>query len=245
MYSLFIISFILLSVTSIRSQSFLEDLTLSASYAYESVDDRIVSVADEGEKVYQWSVGVNKTIWETRRWEMVMGLGYSKRNIQYNREFYRCYFGLNSFGGHCAINNGLGVPLKSYNSHIIQLPVDFNFYPFGLSNLKGFITMKILNGVAINRHVTTLRRTAQESKSIIEWEGLEVNPGVGIDIEGVRVQVNYRLLHLRPYDPVFFATKKVEGIDFTNGDPPYKGKLNTYNPFKLWLSMGYRLGRIE
>ncbi|WP_236975490.1 hypothetical protein [Membranihabitans maritimus] len=243
MYSLFIISFILLSVTSIRSQSFLEDLTLSASYAYESVDDRIVSVADEGEKVYQWSVGVNKTIWETRRWEMDMGLGYSKRLVQYDRSFNRCYFGATGFGVHCL--NEIYIPMKTYRSDLITTPVNLYFYPLAKrEKWSPYLNVFLLNGIAFHRKVEATGDRS-EQKWEAEWEGLEVNPGIGIRFGRFHAGINYRLLHFRPYDPVFFNTKKAEGLEDYVGDPPYKGELNNYNPFKLWLSMGYRLGRIE
>ncbi len=172
---------------------------------------------------FEYNVLINKPTYTFHRFEVAIGLGYSFWRSTFSRPFDQSYF------------DDLTLPgrfIRDYNVHKIVFPLTGRFYV----NPKRSINLQIsaLPAISIHRHIS------QRDRNYTVWEfsphSLEINPGIGFKAgKHFEISLNYRAYNLMKLDRIIF-----NGILFRERDPEFlKQKTDTYNPFKLWLSVGY------
>jgi hypothetical protein len=69
---------------------------------------------------------------------------------------------------------------------------------------------------------------------MFDFYSLEVNPGLSYDIGRFEFGLKYRAFQVKKIDKILFSYRTLH-------DPRTDQVFETYNPFKLWFSVGYKL----
>lgn len=66
-----------------------------------------------------------------------------------------------------------------------------------------------------------------------DFYSIEINPGIEWSGKRFNIRMNYRAFQLKLIDRILFS-------DFTLNDDRENETFETFNPFKLWFSVGYK-----
>jgi hypothetical protein len=219
-------------LTSVRAQSFWNDLTISVELAAAQHDIRnskrkiIHSIAEspwdtQGRwGTWQYGISVRKHILDWRNISLEAGLGYSLEHLTYLRQINYCFF----YGDACPY---IGAHSDNYKVHLAEIPVTVTYPVVG--NLKA--ELSVLPLFDIYKTVRSPLGKLIGEKKTIDFYSLEINPGIRYQKDRIVLSMNYRLYQVKKIDRVIFNESKE--------------KLEDYNPLKFWFSVGYRLGNAE
>ncbi len=222
MKKIIILSFFSICALNLPAQSFFKNTRLSVGFAAQA-QDRRYSNLDNPQTItpqngssridFEYNFLINKPIYTFRRLETSVGLGYSLWRSTFPRPFDQSYFG--------TFNRGFRLT-DAYNIHKIVLPLTGRLYIGQKRNIN--LQISALPTLSINRYIT------QTDRNFSSWEfspySIEINPGIGFKAgKNSEVNLNYRAYQLAALDRVIFENEN--------------RKTDTYNPFKLWLSVGY------
>ena len=71
---------------------------------------------------------------------------------------------------------------------------------------------------------------------MFDFYSVEVNPGLSFELGRFELDLNYRVLQFKKIDKILF-----NHLLYDFGNPRATQVFETYNPFKLWFSVGYKL----
>jgi hypothetical protein len=170
---------------------------------------------------YQFGISAVRKILHKERFEIFAGGGLSSELSTFTRPFDHKF------------KKKRGSDILRYTNryyqNLLQLPIMPGFrvgnrFAVSLELLPQFSFLTIADNTA---------RVPTYSWWRFDFYSLEVNPGLSFDIGRVEFGLKYRA----------FQVKKIDRILFNSliNDPRTDQVFETYNPFKLWFSVGYKL----
>ena len=220
-------------LTSVRAQSFWNDLTISVEFAAAQHDKRFVSeklLNQHPEKWGTWQYGISlyKPILDWNYIRLEAGLGYGIEHLTYFRRVDHC------FGSPICFDDL--VHNDNYKIHLAQTPVKASVRL--TRNLEAEMTLLS----QFDFYKELIGKRGSRGKTTIDFYSIEVNPGLSYQFDRILIQMNYRLYQVKKIDQTIFSSRLLdEGKlrSFLNE------KFEDYNPLKFWFSVGYRLGNAE
>ena len=173
---------------------------------------------------YQFGIRGDRSIHINQLLEASIGLGISAELSTFTRPFDHFY--KRNFSQIKILPN-----TNRYYKSLIQLPLVTTFR----IRKKMRLSMEILPQYSF---LTIADNSENSPLGSISWWGfnfhsLEFNPGVIWSTENIDFGLKYRVFQIKRIDKILFN----DIID----DPRTDQNVETYNPFKIWLSFGYRL----
>ena len=174
---------------------------------------------------YDLSMYVQKRLFSYRVLTVDAGIGYAESSHSFARPF-----------DHSILNGGNTLELryiKKYTINKLIFPVSNKVYVGKL-----YLQIVVLPAISLKKSAVDRNFKKRVTKRQFAWNSLEINPGVGIEISHrLQLSVNCRLLYFNEIDKV-----KFNGLLFDEPYPEFlQQKADTYNPFKMWLTVGYKL----
>ena len=222
------------SLSYLAGQSIWRNMSIVGGAALGGQDRRLFYfppaerlLAREPKKLdYDLAFYLEKRVFRYKNLQMNAGIGYAESNTMFGRPF-----------DHSTLNGGNTLELryiKKYTINKLIFPVSNKVYVGKL-----YLQIVVLPAIsfkksAVNNGDVGIRVTKRQ----LAWNSLEINPGVCIEISHrLQLSVNCRLLYFNEIDKVKF--------NYLLFDEPYpdflQQKVDTYNPFKMWLTVGYKL----
>ena len=174
---------------------------------------------------HQWSISLLKKIGNLRNIEVQGGLGVSRELATFYRPFNQNY-GL-KFGSYVIRYT------DRFSQVLFQTPIKFGY------NLFGGAQMAFNVGLLpqFNFFTKANHSTDEINYQPYTWWGfhfysVEINPEIEFSLWRLHFSIKYRFFQFKKIDPILFWTTSTYVIE---------KKYETYNPFKLWLSIGYEL----
>ena len=176
---------------------------------------------------YDLSLYLEKRIFEWRFIQTGAGIGYMQSNTLFGRPF-----------AHSKLDGIFTEDLRFIDRYTINkliFPISTKFY-LG----KFYMHINALPAISFKKSVLDKRDTADKKYS--KWQfalnSLEINPGLGFQItERWQASIHYRWLYIYKIDSIIFNY-----LLFDEPSPEFlQQKVDTHNPFKMWLTVGYRL----
>ncbi len=221
---------------NLSAQSFFKNTRLSVGFAVQAQDRRLFDLSGRADIIkredskldYEYNILFQKPIMQYKRFMITTGLGYSQWISRFSRPFDHLRI--------LRLKSGdeRGRYIGNYHIHKMMVPVTTRLYIDQKSIFHAQIST--LLAISFNRIIT--EKTIDKTYS--RWEftphSVEINPGIGIILwKKFELNLNYRVLYVSELDNVIFNS-----ILFKEDDPEFlQQKTDTYNPFKLWLSVGY------
>ena len=228
--------FAFLSHGPVLCQGFLKNTFVTGGIALSGQDRRLFYFHHpeefiEGEKSkvdYEYNLLLQKNIFTYKRFQANIGAGYSEHNSTFPRPFDFSVLG----GG---LTRELRV-IKRYTINKLIMPVSGSI--FLSSSKKISLNFTVVPAVSFRKSAKDVVKEKRETKWELEWNGLELYPGLGMRInKRMCLTANYRLYYIYKLDEVIF-----NHILFYQINPEFLNKkYDTYNPFKIWVTVGYRL----
>ncbi|MFQ5447625.1 MAG: hypothetical protein ACE5FF_11900, partial [Saprospiraceae bacterium] len=171
---------------------------------------------------YQFGISAVRKILHNERFEIFAGGGLSSELSTFTRPFD------NYFRKKGLVTREMRYTNRYYQN-LLQLPIMPSFrvgdrFALSLELLPQFSFLTIADNTT---------KVPTYSWWRFDFYSLEVNPGLSFDIGRVEFGMKYRA----------FQVKKIDKILFNRiiNDPRTDQVFETYNPFKLWFSVGYKL----
>jgi len=171
---------------------------------------------------YQFSLGIHRVFQPDRKISFTTGIGFSTEVATFSRPFEHYYF------------TGRGTYeltwANRYSKHLVQFPIAARYkmgrrLGFQVEAVPqiGMWTVAKQNGTAIRL-----------SKFDPGFYSAEFNLGLNYSISRrIYLGLSYRIFQIKKIDKVLF--------NYILRDPRKDEKFETYNPFKLWFTIGYRM----
>ena len=204
--------------------------TISAGFGLQEHDKRLFGYPDrkllldmhpERFGTYQFGVNLNRRLINKNWASLSIGIGPGMEISTFTRPFDHLYPG----------RRGPYIILwtNRYYQNLVQVPIKSRF-----SIVKGLgLSLEVLpqfNFLTIALHTdrTSLKKFSWWR---FDFYSIEVNPGLALNISKFEVGLKYRAFQFKKIDRIlFYRTIK----DTRTGQT-----FETYNPFKVWLSIGY------
>lgn len=169
---------------------------------------------------------VEKSVFKYGSLHLDAGIGYAESNTSFGRPF-----------DHIRLNGLHTYELryvKKYTINKLVLPISSRWYI-----RKLYLQVVVLPTIGFRKSIVDNWGSDKRfTKKQLKWNGLEINPGMGFQL-GNRLQIclNYRGLNFHEIDEVIFnySLLRDQNHEF------FKQKADKYNPFKMWLTVGYKL----
>ncbi len=182
--------------------------------------ENLLAMQPENYGTYQVGISISKKVIDQKKFSTYAGTGLSIEMATFNRPFDQNY------------NKGPGTNegkfTDEYYQYLLQFPISSK-YEF-LKNCR--LTLDLLpqiNFYTIAAHYI--------DPSITWWQfslySIELNPGIEYEVGKFNFGIKYRAFQTKKIDPILFYSSS----SYIMGDEKYE----TFNPFKLWFSIGYRL----
>ena len=236
-------------VASLSAQSPRSPWRVSFSAAWQQQDRRTFNLpkyrveymlTDEAEATRQFSFGLHRRLWQNQRLRLDLGLAYSRETNRFRRDI-DIHFFLNPPPpppGVSVANGSIINYSESYQVHQILLPAELRLHLWDMGSAGEFFAsgtlLPALHFLKSHTGEASAFRGSYGKMSRYTWNfySVEFNPGLGLALHGFEVQLSYRLAQIRRWDPIigsrYWGNTTDEPVD-------------TYNPFKLWLSLSYDL----
>ena len=174
---------------------------------------------------YDLAFYLEKRFLRYKNLELNAGIGYAESNTLFGRPF-----------DHSALNGGYTKELrhiKKYTINKLILPVANKIY---IRNF--YLQIILLPTISFKKSAVDKILNKTVTKRQFDWNSLEINPGIGIELwRRLQLSLNCRLFYFSEIDEV-----KFNSIVFSEPYPEFlQQKVDTYNPFKMWLTVGYKL----
>lgn len=117
---------------------------------------------------------------------------------------------------------------RQYETDLLLFPVDIRYYIKPANKNNFYFSLQVLPAITVYKKVPY--GETEYNKSLFEFYNLEINPGVGFNFNNqLSFTLASRVFQFKQIDPVLFNLE-----DKTH---------ETFNPFKLWLSVQYDIFR--
>lgn len=162
------------------------------------------------------------------RMDFSTGLGYMRYQTKFSRPVNHNYFTQD--------NTRPLIHIEKYVIHKLSVPASLNAYLH--KNESIFLNLTGWASFNINKRLASKPNSNFGGNRFkLDFNGLELNPGLGFRASRFQVQLNYRVLHFYKIDGVIF-----NDILFNTQNPPFlEEKYESRNLDKVWLTVGYHL----
>lgn len=220
-------------VTALNCQTSPADWILKVNYGLQAHDKRlydfpvkepILARQPETFGTHQFGLQLQKKVVQKGKFDVYVGGGISAEVATFERPFDH------SYKKNMVVDRVLRWTDRYYQ-FVFQLPVSGNFH---LSDHFG-LAIDVLPQFSF---LTIAEHTNSYADNYAWWRfapySLEVNPGFFFTRSRVSVRLSYRAFQLKNIDEILF-----NGI--LRYEPKEGQTYETYNPFKVWLSVGYAI----
>jgi|GEM_PF-825168 hypothetical protein len=220
------------------AQSFFNSLEISVAGAFQKYDDRLFEFPgtvnpSNGTGNYQYALNLHTNLFAHQSWSIHLGIGYTQETNTFRRPFNHCYFR----EGGCTL---VLLRMDKYENALFLFPVDIRYDLAPAKNFGVNFNLQLLPSINFYKSVESSLGAFYE-KELFNFYALEVNPGFGFKLfDRFSINLNYRAFQMRQLDKVLFYS-----VLFENPNDAPKEKYETYNPFKMWLSLRYELFRFK
>ncbi len=176
---------------------------------------------------YDLTLYLEKRVFKWRPIQIKAGIGYAESNTIFGRPF-----------DHAFLDGIFTEELRyvtRYTVNKLILPISA-----GLHFSKFHVQISTLPAIGFRKSV--LDRGGAGSTRFTKWQfawnGLEINPGLGFQFsDRLQVSLSYRWFYFHEIDEVIFNSN----IFYEHHDDELlQNKTDKYNPFKMWLTVGYK-----
>lgn len=174
---------------------------------------------------YQLGISVTRKIFYKGRLKIYVGGGLSSELSTFTRPFDQDY-------GH-EIKRDILIMTDRYYQNLLQLPIRTKLSVFkhlGLS-LEMLPQFNFLAKADLDH---SFFNGSEFSWWKFDFYSVEVNPGLSFELGRFELDLNYRAFQVKKIDRILFSIS-------TLNDPRIDQIYETYNPVKLWFSVGYKL----
>lgn len=236
LYIIFTLNFICLFHLSSFTQNFWNNTFIVNGISLSEQDRRLfdfpgaagVLRREDSKLDNERNLSLQKSILKLSFFHTAIGVGYSEYNTTFSRPF-----------DHSQINGGYTEELryvKRYTINKLIVPISNNLFLTKDQSL--FLKFDILPAIAFRKSVKDLTFEKRETKWELELHSLELYSGVGVKISPrMQLAAHYRWNYIYKLDKVIF-----NHLLFKGDTPDFiQKKYDTYNPFKLWVTVSYAL----
>ncbi len=172
---------------------------------------------------YDLTLYLNKNIVRYGPTQLDIGIGYAETNIFFGRPYNHFEVG----GPHTYDVRYI----KKYTINKLVAPIS------GKINIgKFYLQLSALPAFCVRKSVSEIWNK-RLTKWQFNWNSLEINPGLGFQVsQRLEVSFSYRWLFYNEVDKVKFYFLLDDAYDLEI----LHQKTDTYNPFKMWLTVGYK-----
>jgi len=225
------------------SQISFNTFDISISYANLEQDQRLFefpktsSLFEESSshsKDFEFSVMLRSQLIDHPKYRILLGFGYNQ-NIH---RFLRPY----NFQFLSGTNLLIFKSTKRYEKHQLQVSLGFEHNILTFNDFYLYANLNIIPSFNIYKEANLHNRTTNEISGKDDYwgfnfDGFEINPGLGLSFKRFYLQANYRVLNKRTIDPVIFY-----GSLFNRLPAPFlEQNFDNYNPEKLQLTLGFQI----
>lgn len=225
--------FTIVSIALFGQNEYNSKWTISINYGIQEPDSRLFGYPEipkrnllaqqkENPRTYQFSLNIYRRITTKNKFNLSGGLGISSELNTFKRPFFHGY-------GHQFFTDVL-VFTNKYRQYILQ-------FPFQTS-------LNILKPLAIQVEILpqfNFFTTANDTKELygttkwwrFELYSIEINPGIVWTTKKLDFGISYRFFQHKRIDPILFSAHM-------STEPDTDQTFETFNPFKLWFSVGYK-----
>ena len=190
-------------------------------YPYYPKKDLLES-QPESYGTYQFGISAVRKMLYQGRIEIYAGGGLSSELSTFNRPFDLNY--------RHAVGPDILLTTDRYFQNLLQLPIRTKLIVFKHLGLS-LELLPQFNFLAIAGH-----KPKSFSWWMFDFYSVEVNPGLSFELGRFELDLNYRVLQFKKIDKILF-----NHLLYDFGNPRATQVFETYNPFKLWFSVGYKL----
>ena len=181
---------------------------------------------EPNKKDYGLSLYLEKQIIRYGPLQLDAGIGYAESNTLFGRPF-----------SHIELNGPHTYEIrfiKRYTINKLILPISGKVY-IG----KLYLQFSALPAISFRKSAIAEISKRRFTKWQLAWNSLEVNPGLGFQFsDRVQMSISYRWLYFNEVDEVLFNYVL---FDYNYDFNLLHQKVDTFNPFKMWLTVGYKL----
>jgi hypothetical protein len=223
---------IIFSLPSFGQESTDTKWTLSIDFGIQAHDKRLFGfppfpsarlLEEQPETFGTFQAGIStvRKILQKGRFEIFAGGGLSSELSTFKRPFDL------DFGKE--FKRDILIMTNRYYQNLLQFPIKSKFrigekFNFSLDVLPQFNFLTIADNT----------KDISYSWWMFDFYSLEVNPGLSYDIGRFEFGLKYRAFQVKKIDKILFSYSTIS-------DPRTDQVFETYNPFKLWFSVGYKL----
>lgn len=237
--AIFLVLGLLFLTNTSQSQSFWDDVMIIGHASIAEDDNRLFnwsgSVREYMEEssrgvmgnlgTRRFGISIQKQWLQFERLSFSTGVGYGFEHQTFKRVIDHCYFLQKN-----SICYSMFPPrVSDYKIHMIQIPVN--------------ISVKIISGLNLSFKVNPLfdfyKNSGRVSHVELNFYSLEINPGLEYEWDQFKFGIHYRLWQLKRIDPVYISSR----LSGTNELSLVDQSFEQYNPVKVGVSFGYRIGK--
>jgi hypothetical protein len=218
-----------------HSQKLLDNTRVYLGFSFQEQDRRLfefphaeeIVALEESKFDYETIVYVQKTLLKWWHFGLSTGLGYMRYQNKFTRPINHQYF----TGDHTRPL----IFINKYTTHKISIPTSLEFS----FDKKERIFLSLTGWASFNFNKRLVSVKKYDNKLKLEFNGLELNPGLGFKASRLRFQINYRALNYYKIDKVILYR-----ILFKDDvDPFLDKKYESTNWDKIWITVGYDLSK--
>jgi len=222
---------VFLTIPSIGQDSLKTKWVLSLDFGLQAHDKRLftfsslLAMQPETFGTYQLKISIARKIFDKERLEIFAGIGLSSELSTFLRPFdhrYRKEFGTDIL-----------TFTDRYYQYLMQFPIKSKYrlsrrFGFSLDILPQLNFLTVANLIGSRRRYSWWR---------FSFYSVEVNPGIEYSTSRFDFGLKGRIFQIKKIDRILFN----ETINsFGDPDPRNDKTFETFNPFKLWFSVGYK-----
>ena len=180
---------------------------------------------EPNKKDYGLSLYLEKQIIRYGPLQLDAGIGYAESNTLFGRPF-----------SHIELNGPHTYEIrfiKRYTINKLILPISGKVY-IG----KFYLQFSAIPAICFRKSAMNIYAEKRVTRWQFNWNSLELNPGLGFQFsDRVQAVVSYRWRYFNEVDKVKWFSLTFYGH---YNDEFLQQKVDTYNPFKMWLTVGYK-----
>ncbi len=173
----------------------------------------------------EWTFYMEKRVFKHKFFQLDAGIGYAENNTIFSRPY-----------SHSALGDGYTLEIrhiKKYSINKITAPISGKVY-----FKKLYFQITVIPASRFRKSVLNLGNGKRTTQQQFAWHSVEINPGVGFQCNNrIRISLSCRGFNFNEIDKVKFFN-----LLFDEPYPEFlQQKTDTFNPFKMWLTVGYKL----
>jgi hypothetical protein len=218
----------------LHAQAITQNLSLHAGFAYSEQDRRqfpggndITHLEISRHVDQELNIFLQKRLFRSLCFETHVGLGVSQFETTFRRPFK-----------HSEINGGLTKELRYVRKYTVnKLILPISNAVFLTPKRLLYISFSAIPAFGFRKSVISTSGIRNQ-KWEVNFSSLELYPIIGLRLaEGVWLSTQYRIYNINRIDEVIFYHHFL----YENGSGKLQQNYDTYNPVKLWFTLGYSL----